>query len=316
MPSRRSSETASERTSRPAPRRTIRDARTLVESYPQTTLHGRSDYVPYDKRRLSYANTFHNPWQSAVIRVLEWMTGKIRLLRLIRRFERQGVARGQAFWAPALRIMGIELQTPEAEIRRIPRTGPVVIVANHPHGLVDGMVLAELVGRVREDYKILTRSILAGVDEIAQFLIPVAFPHEANAVQQNLEMRKRAMAHLAKGGVVVVFPSGSVAASETWLGPAIEAEWNPFTAKMIQRSGATVVPIRFQGQNSRVYQIANRVSATVRQGLLLHEVVHSLNKPQRPVVGRPIPPEDCARWSENPRGFMAWLRERTLSVEP
>ncbi len=288
----------------------------MVESYPQATLHGRTDYVPYDKRKLSYANTFHNPWQAGVIRAMEWMTGKIRLLRLIRRFERQGVVSGQGFWPRALAIMGIEVLTPDHEIARIPATGPVVIVANHPHGLVDGMVLADLIGRVREDYKILTRSLLTGVDEIAQFTIPVAFPHEAGAVQQNLEMRKRAMAHLAKGGVVVVFPSGSVAASETWFGPAVEAEWNPFTAKMIQRSGATVVPIRFQGQNSRVYQIANRLSATLRQGLLLHEVVHSLNAPQRPVVGDPIPGEICAPWAGNPRGFMAWLRDRTLSLEP
>jgi putative hemolysin len=98
-------------------------------------------------------------------------------------------------------------------------------------------------------------------------------------------------------------------------GPAIEQEWNPFTAKMIQRSGATVVPIRFSGQNSRVYQIANQISTTLRQGLLLHEVVHALNKPQRPIVGEPIAAEDVERWADNPRGFMAWLRERTLALE-
>jgi putative hemolysin len=212
--------------------------------------------------------------------------------------------------------MGIELKTPEHEIRRIPESGPVVVVANHPHGLVDGMVLAELIGRVREDYKILTRSLLTGVDEIAQFMIPVAFPHEEDAVQQNLEMRKRAMAHLAEGGVVVLFPAGAVAASDSLFGPAVEGEWNPFTAKMIQRSGATVVPIRFSGQNSRAYLMANRISATIRQGLLLHEVVHALNKPQRPIVGEPIPAEEMKRWTGNPRGFMAWLRDRTLGLQP
>ena len=288
----------------------------MVESYSNTTLHGRSDYVPYDKRKLSYANTFHNPTQANMIRVIEWLTGKLRLLHLIRKFERQGVVPGQGFWPRALAVMGIELQTPDDEIARIPAEGPVVIVANHPHGLVDGMVLAELVGRVREDYKILTRSLLTGVEEIKEFMIPVAFPHEENAIAQNLEMRKRSMAHLAKGGVVVVFPSGTVAASETMFGPAIEAEWNPFTAKMIQRSGATIVPIRFSGQNSRRYLIANRISATLRQGLLLHEVVHSLHRPQRPIVGEPISAEMYENWKGNPRGFMAWLRERTLDLKP
>jgi putative hemolysin len=286
----------------------------LVDSQSQASVHGRSDYVPYDKRKLSYANTFHNPVQANIIRALEWLTGKIPLLMLIRRFERQGVEAGPPFWPKALSMMGIELRTPAREIRRIPASGPVIVVANHPHGLVDGMVLAELIGRVRHDYKILTRSLLTGVEEIKQFMIPVAFPHEDDAIKQNLDMRKQAMAQLASGGVVVVFPSGSVAASETLFGPAVEAEWNPFTAKMIQRSGATVVPIRFSGQNSRAYQMANRISATIRQGLLLHEVVYALGKPQRPIVGDPISPEELAEWNGNPRGFMAWLRERTLSL--
>ena len=273
-----------------------------------------ADYVPYDKKKLSYATTFTNPWQANTIRTLEWLTGKIALLRRIRRFERMGVPEGQAFWPQALSVMGIDLTTPPEEIARIPAEGPLVVVANHPHGLVDGMVLAEMIGRVRTDYKILTRSLLTGVEEISDFMIPVPFPHEDDALKKNLDMRRRAMAHLDAGGVVVLFPSGGVAHSETAFGPAIEGEWNPFTAKMILRSDARVLPVYFPGQNSRVYQIANLISATLRQGLLLHEVVHALNKPQRPHVGAPVSRDEIARWDGNPRGFMAWLRERTLAL--
>lgn len=281
---------------------------------PLAEVHGRADYVPYDKRKLSYAATFNNRWQSLIIRTIEWLTGKITLLRKIRAFERDGVTPGQGFWAPALQHMGVEVLTPQDQIDNIPATGPLVIVANHPHGLVDGMVLADLVGRVRQDYKILTRSLLTGVAEIQEFMIPVPFPHEEGALEKNLEMRKQTMAHLADGGCVVLFPSGVVAASETWFGPAIEAEWNPFTAKIIKRSGADVVPICFSGQNSRIYQIANQVSPVIRQGLLLREVVNSLNKPQSPVIGPALDRSELEAWADNPRGFMAWLRERTLSL--
>jgi putative hemolysin len=283
---------------------------------PAATLHGRADYIPYDKRKLSYANTFPDPWQARMIRGMEWMTGKVTLLRLIRKFERIGVPEGQAFWSQALDVMGIRLETPEAEIARIPDSGPLVVVANHPHGLVDGIVLAELVGRVRTDYRILTRSLLTGVPEIAQFLIPVPFPHEEGALEKNLDMRRRAMEHLAEGGAIVVFPSGAVASARSPFGPAIEAEWNPFTAKMIQRSGAAVLPVRFPGQNSRLYQLAALTSATLRQGLLLHEVVHALNRSQRPVIGHAIDREEIRVWSANPRGLLAELRERTLSLAP
>ena len=273
-----------------------------------------TEVEPYDKRRLSYANTFENPIQATIIRTMEWLTGKITLLRLIREYERGERTLGQAFWGRALELLDIPLTTPDEQIAQIPKTGPVVIVANHPHGLVDGMVLAELVGRVRTDYKILTRAILTGADEVDPFVIPVPFPHEADARERNLEMRKRAMSHLKGGGVVVIFPSGAVANSETFFGPAEEAEWNPFPAKMIQRSGAVVVPVRFPGQNSRAYLIANKLSATLRQGLLIHEVVHARHKPQAPIVGPVIGRDEIESWSTNSRGFMAWLREKTLSL--
>lgn len=269
---------------------------------------------PYDRRRLSYASSFDNPIQKGIIQTMELLTGKMRLLRLIRKFEAMGVPHGQAFWAQALDVMGIELRTPAEQIARIPRDGPLVITANHPHGLVDGMVLGELIGRVRTDYKILTRSLLTGVGEIEEFMIPVPFAHEEDALQQNLEMRKQAMDHLKDGGTIVLFPSGVVASSRTLFGPAVEAEWNPFTAKMVQRSGAQVVPIYFPGQNSRWYQMANRISPTLRQGLLLYEVVHALNTPQAPVVGNVITRDEIRTWASNPRGFVAWLRDQTLSL--
>ncbi|EPX76928.1 lysophospholipid acyltransferase family protein [Litoreibacter arenae] len=274
------------------------------------------EYVAYDKRNLSYANTFSNPWKVWTIRIMELFTGKLHLLYLIRKFERGGVKFGQGFWRDALDVMGIELRTPQEQIDNIPKEGPVIFVANHPHGLVDGMVLAELIGRVRTDYKILTRSLLTGVNAIDMFMIPVPFPHEDDALQKNLEMRRKAMEHLKDGGAIVLFPSGVVATSETAFGPAVEAEWNPFTAKMIHRSGAKVVPIYFQGQNSRAYQIANRLSATLRQGLLIYEVRHALYKPQSPVVGETINPDELREWASNPRGFVAWLREKTLALKP
>jgi putative hemolysin len=269
----------------------------------------------YDRRSLTYSNTFDSGWTRNTIRAIEWMTGKITILRRIREFERRGAPQGQAFWRACLDVMRVDLLTPPEEIARIPATGPVVLVANHPHGLVDGMILADLVGRVRNDYRILTRSILTGIDESASsYMIPVPFPHEEDAQRKMLAMRGRAMDHLRAGGLVALFPSGVVASAPSMFAPAEEAEWNVFTAKMIRTSGATVLPVFFPGSNSRAYQIANRISPTLRQGLLLHEIVHSLDKPQRPVVGDPIPPAAMEHRHADPRALMAWLRETTLAL--
>ncbi|MFC6758728.1 lysophospholipid acyltransferase family protein [Sulfitobacter porphyrae] len=270
----------------------------------------------YDRRSLSYASTFDDPWKARFISVMEMFTGKLTILRMIRQFEKRGAPSGQAFWRAALDTMGIDLTTPQEQLDRIPAKGPVVVVANHPHGMVDGMIFADLIGRVRSDYRILTRSLLTSIDEVAgSFMIPVPFPHDADAQRKGVEMRAKAMAHLKDGGVVALFPSGVVASSETWWGPAVEAEWNVFTAKMIRRSGAAVVPMKFPGQNSRAYQIANQISPMLRQGLLLHEIVHSCNKPQGPIVGHPIDQAEIDRYADDPRGFMAWLRAHTLALK-
>ena len=268
----------------------------------------------YDRRRLSYGNTFKNPVQKKIIQSIELLTGQLKLLRCVRKFERIGIPYGQPFWSQALKVLDIKVETPEYQLERIPKTGSLIITANHPHGLIDGMVLAELIGKIRTDYKILTRSLLTGVDQIDNFMIPVPFPHEEMALEKNLEMRKRAMAHLKDGGCIVVFPSGSVAASESFWGPVIEREWNPFTAKLIQRSSAAVLPICFPGANSRSYQIANQISATLRQGLLIREVVNAMHKPQAPIVGDLVDRDEINKWSNSPRKFMEWLRSVTLGL--
>ncbi len=272
--------------------------------------------MTYDRRRLTYANSFDSFWKAYTIRAIEWLTGKVTIIRMLREFQRRGPHERRTYWSDALDVMRIELQTPQEQFARIPKTGPVVIVANHPHGLVDGMIISDLISRTRTDYKVLTRSILTSIDEIAAgFMIPVPFPHDEEAQKKGIEMRAAAMEQLSSGGVVALFPSGVVAASETMFGPVVEAEWNVFTAKMIRRSGAAVVPVYFPGSNSRWYQIANQVSATLRQGLLLHEIVAACRKPQKPVIGHPFDPEEVERRIKDPRAFMAWLRAETLDLQ-
>jgi len=276
--------------------------------------HAPLDDQPYDGRNLSYAGTFTNPYKAFAIRVIEWVTGKLYLLKLVRKFEAAGHVENTDFWRRAIDLLGIDLQTPDSEIANIPKTGPVVIVANHPHGLVDGMILAELVGRVRQDFKILTRSLLTNVPLVQYHMLPVAFPHEPDAIRMNLAMRKLAMEHLKDGGVIILFPAGQVATSPGWFDTAVEAEWLPFTAKMILKSDAKVVPVYFPGQNSRWFQLANKVSITIRQGLLLHEIAFARNKPQKPVIGKAIERDEIAAWDKDPRGFMAHLRKVTLAL--
>lgn len=270
----------------------------------------------YDRDALTYSNSFDHPIKSNVIRLIEWMTAKVTIIRMIRQFEKVGPVEGPVFWATALRVMGVKITTPQDQLDHIPKTGPVVFVANHPHGMVDGMVLGAMIGQIRDDYKILTRSLLTDIDPTAaDYLISVPFPHQADAQEKMVEMRTQAMAHLKAGGLVAVFPSGVVASSDTMFGPVIEREWNVFTAKLIRTTGAVVVPCYFPGENSRWYQIANRISATIRQGLLLREIVRSRNARIGPVIAPPVPADVVQEKIVEPRAFMAWLRDMVMGLK-
>ena len=77
--------------------------------------------TPYDRRKLSYANTFTNPFQRNTIKTLELLTGKLRLLRKVRQFEKMGIPFGQPFWRQALDLLGIKLLTSKSELSKIPK---------------------------------------------------------------------------------------------------------------------------------------------------------------------------------------------------
>lgn len=269
----------------------------------------------HDRKGLTYSGTFDSPLKRGIIKTIEWCTGKIQVLQMIRIFEQRDKVRGPEFWRTVLEIMRIDLLTPQSQLDHIPKTGPVVVVANHPHGLVDGIIMAELINRVRPDYRILTRAFLTDIDEEAgQYLIPVPFPHQPDAQVKMVEMRKQAMEFLNDGGLIALFPSGVVASSNTMFGPMIEDEWNLFTAKMIRTSGARVVPLFFPGANSRWYQMTNQISATLRQSLLIREIVKACGKPQKPIVGAPFDDAAVKERLRDPRAFMAWLRDATLNL--
>ena len=141
--------------------------------------------------------------------------------------------------------------------------------------------------------------IETAVPRIEKYLLPVAFPHEENAIKDNIETRKRAIEHVKDGGCIALFPAGGVSTSPTFFGEAIDPEWPTFTAKMIRQTGAQVLPMYYPGQNSRAYQIANLLSVTLRQSLLLHEIKVAVGKDQGPRVGELVPQEVLASYEKD-----------------
>lgn len=272
-------------------------------------------FEPYDTSTLSFGLSGSSPVRSWIIRSVEWFTGKIKLLKIIREFDRTGRRCEGTFWAKILELLEIEILTSELEIAQIPATGPVVVVSNHPFGFVDGLVLTNLVSRVRPDLKILTRAFFATLPEIEDSMVPVAFPHDEVSLKHNIAVRKEVVKHLENEGVVILFPAGRCATARRLFGKAIEHDWNPFTAKMILRSRARVVMVYFEGQNGGLFQFVQHFSITLRQALMMREIVRMIGRSVAPRIAPVIEREDIDPWILEPRKFMKHLRARTLAME-
>jgi putative hemolysin len=269
----------------------------------------------YDRSELTYANSFPQLGKRIFIKTVETFTARFRLLYHMRHWE-NNLDKDPHFWTSVLDEMDIQVETPTAQLENIPDKGPIVVVCNHPHGLVDGLVLAWLLSKRREDFQIITRALLNGVSVAEKNLLSISFPHEEDAVRKNLKTRKEAVTSVRDGHCVGVFPAGTVCTSKTAFGPVVEAEWGKFTSKLILQTNAQVVPIFFQGSNSRMFQIANRISDTCRQSLLMYEIKKAFHKPQAPIVGKVIGRDVLDTYKNDAEGLMAFLRSETLNLNP
>jgi putative hemolysin len=243
-----------------------------------------------NKYLFSYATASDPPLKRGIIRLVEKATGQPKLKQMYIANQRSPRA-NESFWQAAVRSLALDVRYYPDSLVAMPKTGPVVVVANHPYGVLDGIVISWLVSKVRSDFVVLTNAILMRAPEIQDFILPIDFSETDDARSTNLASRSAAREQLERGGVVVVFPAGAVSTAPDKLGlkPAIDARWQPFVSQLIQRSKATVVPIWFGGQNSRLFQIASHLSYTLRISLIFHEVRSRIGTCLPVVIGAPIP---------------------------
>ena len=221
----------------------------------------------------SYATSSDSWFKRHFIMLVERFSGQPRLKRLY--LHNQAHPRlGESFWQACVRLLELKPRYDVAALGRIPKTGPVVVVANHPYGVLDGILISWLIEKVRSDFLVIVHSALLRAPEGRDNLLPVDFSETPEARATNLATRAAARERLEKGGVVIVFPAGMISTAPDRLGlrPAREYPWQPFIAQLIQRSRATVVPVWFGGQNSRLFQIASHINGALRLALIFHEV--------------------------------------------
>lgn len=260
----------------------------------------------------SYAAPDDPHLKRMVIRAIENMTGQPYLKHLYDTNRKKPLAK-ENFWDACVRHLELKVDYNEEALFAVPREGPLVIVANHPFGVLDGIVISYLTAKIRDDFRVLTNSVLYRAEELRPYLLPIDFAETKEALAANIKSRAEGRRFLKEGGCVIVFPAGAAATTpKPWSRKAIDAEWGPFTAGLIAQSKSAVLPIYFAGQNSRLFQLASHVSMTLRLSLFFKEVYDNIGSKIRLRVGKVIPYSELEKLER--KEFMNYLRSVTYAM--
>ncbi|MGV6840182.1 MAG: lysophospholipid acyltransferase family protein [Planktomarina sp.] len=266
-------------------------------------------------REISYASSASTRGGRALIRVMENATGRIGLIRRAQGYEAE-VAQGRDFWQVIVERYGLDLKVTGGSLENIPKRGPLILIANHPYGILDGLMMGHILSMVRGDFRILAHRVFRKAQDLDRVILPVSFDETKDAVKLNLETRKTALEYLAQGGAIGIFPGGTVSTAAKPFARPMDPGWRSFTAKMVAKSGATVVPVYFEGANSRLFQVASHLHQTLRMALLIKEFKSKIDTPVRVRVGDPIDPALLAQHAKDPKAMMRFLREATYALGP
>lgn len=266
-------------------------------------------------RDISYASGARTRGGRLVIRTIENATGRIGLIRRARGFE-DDLSAGATLWEALSLRYGLRLEVVSGALDNIPRSGPVVVVANHPYGILDGFMMGHILAERRPEFRILANSVFCRAEALERVILPISFDTTRAAQEINLRSRAEAQAHLAQGGAIGVFPGGTVSTAARPFAHPMDPDWRTFTAKLVVRTGATVVPLYFEGHNSRLFQLASHLHQTLRLALLVKEFRARISRPVRVAVGEPLPPDALMRFRQDPKGMMDFLRRATYDLSP
>ncbi|UTW45320.1 lysophospholipid acyltransferase family protein [bacterium SCSIO 12696] len=259
---------------------------------------------------MATTNPFRIPLKSRpVASAIERMLGLHRLADTYA--QRPQNANTEEFLAFALDHLGIRLHTPggEQSLEQIPRSGPLLIVANHPLGGLEGVAITKLLMAIRPDIKVLTNELLTRIPEFQSIFVGVNVLSD-NAARENIRGIRTVAKHLENGGCLLMFPAGKVASINVRNRRIEDHPWNRLAGKLLQRSGATCLPIHVGGYNSKLFYSLGLIHPRLRTVLLPRELTNKQNSTLSLTIGEPITPAEL-RHLENERAITDYIRLAT-----
>ena len=224
------------------------------------------------------------------------------------------LSQSEEFWRAGLRSMEMTYEIASGDIERIPEEGPVVVVANHPFGGIEGLILADLLRRRRPDSKVMASYLLSRIPELHEVFVLVD-PFEGDtAASRNMRAVRESLRYLQNGHALGIFPAGTVSHLHLSQREVSDPAWHASTAWMVRKTKATVVPVYFHGKNSSFFQAAGLIHPLIRTALLPREMMRKRHLCAPVHIGTPLKWDKLEAF-DNDRDLIDYLRLRTYLLK-
>ncbi len=237
----------------------------------------------------------------------------LRYNRINKLYSRAWDKDGMKFIDALIRELEINYELSDEELQRIPAEGPFITVSNHPYGGIDGLLLLHALTRRRKDFKVMANFLLRRIDPINDYILPVNPFEKLKEAGSNLTGIKEALLHLRSGSPVGIFPAGEVSTYNDEWTDVTDKQWLNPAIKFIKRAGVPVVPVYFQGTNSRIFHLLGMIHPVLRTIKLPSELFNKKNKLIKIRIGSPVSVKDQEEFTDICR-YGRYLRARTYSL--
>ncbi len=221
---------------------------------------------------------------------------------------------GVEFAEKLLEYLNIKCDIDFGELNNLPKNEPFIIVSNHPFGAVDGIMLLSTISKRRPDLKILTNFMLSQIPNLSDYFLPVNPFTDKPGLRSSLKGLKLAKEHILEGGCLALFPAGEVSSNKNKEKVVKDIEWQESVIKLIRNANIPVVPVYFEGGNSRFFHLIGKIHPLLRTIRLPHELTNKKDKTITLKIGTPILPSEFEEYSTN-KELGEYLWNRTYALE-
>ena len=221
---------------------------------------------------------------------------------------------GQEFFDKLLEELNVKYLAFQEDLAKIPKTGPFILVSNHPLGALDGVIMCKILTEIRPDFKVMGNFLLTKIKPMEPYVISVNPFEKRKEAYSSMSGMREALKHLSDGGCLGIFPAGEVSNKNNEYNEILDKEWQEPALKLIKKAQVPVVPMYFHAKNSKLFYNVSKIHPDLQTLLLPSEMVNKREKPIKIRIGRPVTTKILNEY-ETPKELGEFLRKKVYMMK-